>query len=149
MTLTRRPQHLSELMTLPTAMDRWFEEFFARPRSWLASEFEPTLPMLDMHGTAEAVVVEVALPGVKPEAVEITIEGDVLTIKGEFKEEMKRDQAGYVIQELRRGEFDRSVVLPSGLRIEEATAVFADGLLTLTIPRLAPSPTKKVTVEVR
>lgn len=149
MTIIRRPQRLGELMALPSMMDRMLDEWFARPRTWLADEFAPSLPMLDIHGTAESVIVEATLPGVKPDEVDISIEGETLTIKGEFKEEGKLDEAGYLVHEIRRGEFCRSVDLPADLRIDEAKAIFKDGLLTLTIPRMAPSPIKKVKVEVR
>jgi HSP20 family protein len=149
MTLIRRPQRFGELMALPSVVDRMFDEMLTRPRTWLASEFEPTLPPLDMHGTAESVIVEASLPGVKPDDVDVSIEGDTLTIRGEFKEETKRDEPGYLLHEIRRGSFDRSVTLPADLKIDQAKAVFKDGLLTLTIPRTTPSPVKKVKVEVR
>lgn len=149
MSMIRRPQRLGELMALPSVMDRMFDELFVRPRTWLTSELEPTLPLLDMHGTSESVILEASLPGVKPEEVDISIEGDTLTIKGEFKQETKRDEAGYLVHEIRRGEFNRTIALPPDLKVDEAKAIFKDGFLTLTIPRMEPSPVRRVKVEVR
>jgi HSP20 family protein len=148
MTLIRRPQRFSELMSLPTVVDRMFEDLMARPWSWLSSEFTPSLPLLDVRVTGDTCYVEAAVPGIRPEDVDITIEGDMLTIKGEFKKEEKREEEGYLLREMQRGAFSRTITLPSGLKADAAKATFKDGVLTLEIPKEETSKARHVKVQV-
>lgn len=136
MTLVRRTSPLGELMSLRQAMDRLFEDSFVRPRTldsgWAANG---TLS-LDISSTADALVVEAALPGVKPDEVEITVEGGTLTISGSTRSEREEGEEGdYLIREIRRGSFSRTVALPDGLEPDKATATFEHGVLTLRIPK--------------
>ena len=144
MTLVRKP--LEELMTLPHVVDRLFEEPLFRPSRWLMREFE--MPAIDVRTLPEEIVVEAALPGVKPEDVEITVDGDVLTIKGSFKREEAKEETGYMYRELSRGEFSRSIALPAGVRTPEAVATFKDGILTLKLPKAKEALPTKIEVHV-
>jgi len=142
MTLVRKP--LDELMALPHAIDRMFDEPFFRPSGWFVRELE--LPAVDVKTTADAILVEAALPGIKPEEVEVTVDGDILTIKGAWKTEVKQEDAGYVRRELSRGEFSRTITLPSPVRASESTAAFKDGMLTLTLPKAASARPARIAV---
>lgn len=132
-----------DFMTLREAMDKLFEESFVgrRPREWVAAA-EGTLAV-DMYETEDAVVVMTAVPGVKPDDIDITISGNTLTISGETKQEEEVKEQNYVRRERRYGSFSRSVVLPESLKADEAEASFEDGVLTLTIPK-APEAKPKV-----
>jgi HSP20 family protein len=131
-----------DLMTLREAMDRLFEESFVRPRrEWLAPA-EGTLA-LDMYETEDSVVVKSAVPGVKPDDIDITVSGNTLSISGEAKSEEEVTEENYIRRERRYGSFSRSIALPEGLDAEKADATFEDGLLTLTIPK-APEAKAKV-----
>ena len=134
MTIIRRPSPFGELMSLRQAMDRLFEDSFVRPaRSWTAFG-ESVLP-LDVRSDPDELVVEAALPGVKPDDVEITVEQGTLTIRAKTSAERREETGEYLVQEIRRGESSRTVSLPSGLEPDKATASFEDGVLTLHIPR--------------
>jgi HSP20 family protein len=100
-----------------------------------------------MYQTANEVVVKAALPGAKPEEVDITITGDTLTIKGEAKVEEETQREDYFYQEHRYGAFSRSVTLPSGLDSDKAEASFENGFLTLTIPKSEQVKPKQVKVK--
>ena len=146
MTLIRRSSPFGELLSLRQAMDRLFEDSYVRPRgATMAGLDEQTLP-LDIYATGDALIVTAALPGVKPDDVEITLEGDVLTITGEFREDVEQEQEQYLFQELRRGRFTRSVSLPAGVDREGATASFENGLLTLTIPRAQATKPRQIRI---
>ncbi len=133
MTIIRRPSPFGELMSLRQAMDRLFEDSFVRPsRSWTTLGEAP-IPLDIRHGTDE-LVVEAALPGVKPEDVDITVEQGTLTIRAESSSE-RREEGEYLVQEIRRGMASRTVSLPNGLEPDRATATFENGILTLRIPR--------------
>jgi HSP20 family protein len=95
----------------------------------------PLAPGLDLYTTPEAIVAEVALPGVKRENVDISVGDDLVTICGTVREEQKAGEADYVHRELSHGSFSRSFWLPIAVRAEAATASLKDGLLTLTLPK--------------
>lgn len=90
---------------------------------------------IDMYETADSVVVKTAVPGVKPEDIDITITGNSLTIAGETKAEEKVEEENYIRRERRYGRFSRSVTLPSGVQGEKAEATFDHALLTPPYPR--------------
>lgn len=132
-----------DFMALREAMDRLFEESFVRPpRRELPPAAEGTLA-LDVYQTEESAVVKTSVPGVKPDEIDITISGNMLTISGETKEEQEVKEENYLRRERRLGSFSRSVVLPDGLEPDKAEASFEDGVLTLTIPK-APEAKPKV-----
>jgi HSP20 family protein len=138
-----RWEPLRDVMSLREAMDRLFEDSFVgrRPREWVSAA-ESTLA-IDMYETEDAAVVKTAVPGVKPDDIDITISGNTLTISGETKEEEEVKEDNYIRRERRYGSFSRSVVLPETLKPDEAEASFEDGILTLTIPK-APEAKPKV-----
>jgi HSP20 family protein len=138
-----RWEPLRDFMTLREAMDRLFEESFVGPRrrEWLAPA-EGTLA-LDVYQTEDAVVVKTAVPGMKPDDIDITIRGNTLTISGETKVEEEVKKENYIRRERRYGSFSRSVVLPEGVSPDEAEASFEDGILVLTVPK-APEAKPKV-----
>ena len=135
MTLVRRPSPFGELLSLRQAVDRLFEDSFVRPRGIGFATFDGGAAALDITSTTDALVVEAALPGVKPEGVDITVENGTLTIRGTTASERREGDGEYLVQEIRRGEFARSVALPSGLEPDKANATFEHGVLTLRIPK--------------
>ena len=135
MTIVRRPSRFGELMTLRSAMDRLFDDDFLRPMRWGMDTFDgPALP-LDVTTDSDAVTVEAALPGIKPEDVDITVENGTLTISGTTAEARGGDEGSYLVQEIRRGTFSRSMTLPNGLEPDKADATFENGILRLRIPK--------------
>ncbi len=124
-----------DVLTLRDAMDRLFEESFVRPRAgWLGAPGLGRLD-LDIYETKDDLVVKAAVPGVRPEDVDITVTGDTLTIKGETKEETETKKGNYYRKERRYGQFARSVSLPVAVKSDKAEARFKDGVLTLTLPK--------------
>jgi HSP20 family protein len=132
MTIVRRAGPFGDLLSLRQAMDRLFEDSFVNPRTWQFGEGQ--LVPVDVYATNDDVVVEAILPGVKPEEVEITVEGNVLSISGDTSS-MIPAREGLLLQEIRRGRFVRTLNLPEGLEADKATATFEDGILTLRIPK--------------
>lgn len=134
MTLVRRPSPFRDMLTMRQAMDRFFDED-VRPFRWLAGGPDgPALP-LDVTTDPNRLTIEAALPGIKPEDVDITVENNTVTISGRTAEERKAEEGSYVVQEIRRGSFSRSVTLPNGLEPDKATATFEHGILRLEIPK--------------
>ncbi len=134
-------------MTLRDAMDRMFEDSFVPARvGWFAPVSVANLA-IDMFETKDQVTVKAALPGVKPEQVEVTVTGDTLTIRGEAKEEKDIKEENYLCQERRYGVFSRSVALPAGLQADKAEAAFENGVLTLKIPKSEQIKPKSIQVK--
>lgn len=135
MTLMRRTSPLGELVSLRQAMDRLLEDSVIRPRSWgVAGDAAASLP-LDISSTTDALIVDAALPGIRPDDVEITVEDGTLTIRAESREEREVTEGETLVNEIRRGSVSRAIALPSGLEPDKATASFEYGLLHLSIPR--------------
>jgi HSP20 family protein len=133
-----------DLMTLRDAMDRLFEDSYVRtgPR-WAAGEATYQLP-IDVYTTDEEIVITASVPGVDPEAVEITIEGDTLTIRGEIKGPL--ENVNYAVQERAYGRFQRSLRLNIPVQPDHAEASFEQGVLTLTIPKQEEMKPKTIKV---
>lgn len=123
-----------DLMALREAMDRLFEDSFVRPGSrWLTSG-EPRCEVpIDVYTTDEELVISASVPGVNPSDVEITIEGDTLTIRGEIPAPL--ENVDYIAQERPYGKFQRTLRLNIPVQADKAEAVFDRGILTLTIPK--------------
>jgi HSP20 family protein len=144
MTIIRRTNPLGELVSLRQAMDRLFEDSFVRPGSnFSGGEHQLAL---DIRTSGDALVVEAALPGVKPEDVDISVLGDTLTISGSQRADERRDEDGYTYREIRRGSFSRTVTLPSGLKTDAASASFDNGMLTLRIPKAEEAKPRQIRI---
>jgi HSP20 family protein len=146
MTLTRRPPQMADLEMFREAVDRLFDERPFRP-IWLGNGDGETTAALDLYTTPEAVIAKIALPGIKPEDIDVSIADDVVTVRGSFTDE-KESETGYIRKELTRGSRTRSFALPVAVRSEAATASFKDGLLTLTMPKTEEVKPRHVKVEV-
>jgi HSP20 family protein len=139
----------SDLVSLREAMDRLFEESVVRPRAgWLAPLGAEGLAV-DMYETDDDVVVKTAVPGIKSEDIDVSITGDIVTIKGETKAEEKVEEANYIRQERRYGAFSRSLSLPSTVVADKATAEFENGVLTLTLPKAEEVKPKTIKVKAK
>jgi HSP20 family protein len=134
MTIVRRPSPFGELLSLRQAMDRLFEDSFVHPTGWTGGSAETALP-IDVATTADELVVEAALPGIRPDDVDITVEDGTLTIRGTTASDRQDGEGEYLVREIRRGMFARSMSLPAGLEADRAVATFDNGVLTLRIPR--------------
>ena len=135
-----------ETVSLREAMDRLFEESFLRPDLFGAGETPASALPLDMYETENDVVVKASVPGVKPEDIQVTVTGDLLTIKGEFKSEEKSEKHNVLRQERRYGSFCRQLGLPVSVDSGQAAATFENGILTLTLPKVEAVKPKTVKV---
>jgi HSP20 family protein len=136
-----------EMVTLRQAMDRLFEDSLVSPLTLRSFNGEAVAPPLDVHQTADEIVVTAALPGIKPDDVDITITGQTLSIRGEFKadEEISRDQ--YLYRERRYGTFHRQLQLPVRVQGDAATATFENGELRLSIPKAEEVKPRQIQVK--
>jgi len=149
MTSLVRWEPFRDLISLREAMDRLFEESFVRPRvGWLAPVGAETLAV-DMYETDDAVVVKSAIPGIKPEELDVSVTGDTLTIRGETRAEEEVKEENYIRRERRYGSFCRSLSIPVSVVADKAEAEFEHGVLTLTLPKAEEVKPKAITVKAK
>ena len=112
-------------------------------------ERESWLPAVDVFDTKDAVVLKAELAGMDPDDIEIEVEDNVLTIKGERKFEETVDDERYYRVERRFGSFQRSLALPQGVKPEEIAAGYGDGILTVTVPKVEEEKPKRIEVKAK
>ena len=139
-----------EMMTLREAMDRLFDDALTRPFSLMRDGGSNwSSPSIDLYETDHDVVVKAALPGIKAEEVQINVTGDVLTIRGETKQQEEKKDKSWHIREHRWGAFERSVRIPTGVTADKAKAEFDSGILTVTLPKSEVIKPKTISVKAK
>ena len=129
------------LWAVRNEMDRMFENTLLGP-------FEPTAwdLALDVAETDNEYLVKASLPGINPDDLEVTYNANVLTIKGDTREDKEVDQKRYYLRERRYGSFSRSVSLPSSVKPEKIEASYDAGVLTLHLPKAEEAKPKRIPV---
>ncbi|GAB4563358.1 MAG: Hsp20/alpha crystallin family protein [Anaerolineae bacterium] len=146
MTSLMRWDPFRDFMALRNTMDRLFEEAFLTPSRLLSSTTEWGLA-LDLAEDENEFIVKAAIPGVRPEDLDISIADNVLTIRGELKADEEIKESQYHLRERRYGRFTRSVRLPAPVNADGAQATYEHGVLTLRIPKAEEVRPKRITVQ--
>ena len=107
-------------------------------------------PRMDMKETEDAFTVKMTMPGIDVKDIDISVNDNVLTIKGETKEEAENEdeKAVYLVKEHHACSYFRSVRLPSEVVAEKAEAAYKNGILTLTLPKAEEVKPKSIPVEI-
>ncbi len=144
MTRIARWDPVRDMITMRQAMDRAMDESFARGAetrgtgAWL-------LPM-DAYVTEDAIVIRADVPGITPEDLDITLEGDTLAIRGEIQRE--RDETRkYVLLERPTGKFERTLTINTPIDHDKVEASFKDGVLTLTLAKAEAVKPRQIAVK--
>ena len=106
-------------------------------------------PAIDLSETEDGYLIEADLPGLNKDDIELTIEDNVVTLKGERKQTQKVEGRGYYCYERRHGNFQRSFKLPAGVDAKKVLANFEDGVLHVEIPKLEEAKPKRIEVKVK
>lgn len=108
---------------------------------------EAWLPAIDVFDTKDAVLLKAEIAGMNPDDIHIDVEDNVLTVKGERRFEETIDEERYYRVERRFGSFQRSLALPQGMKVEDITANYEDGILTITVPKAEEEKPKRIEVK--
>ncbi|HET9223203.1 MAG TPA: Hsp20/alpha crystallin family protein [Roseiflexaceae bacterium] len=135
-----------DMLSLREAMNQLMEESFVRPAAGRSGQ--GFVPALDLSETADGYLVEAAVPGLNPEDLEITVENNVLTIKGETHQEVDDKQRNYHRVERRFGSFQRTVGLPTTVKADAIHAQLTNGVLRLEIPKAEEVKPRKISVNI-
>jgi HSP20 family protein len=136
-----------DMRSLREAMNELMEDSFVHPgqRQLDQRQAQQLKLPLDVYTTPEEIVIMASLPGLTPDEVEITIDGDRLTIRGELRRPL--ENVDYLFQERAYGPFSRSLTLNVPVSTDQAEAVFDNGVLTLTLPKAEESKPKTIEVK--
>ena len=124
-------------------MDKAFGDFLPAVRG---DQFGFT-PAVDMYEDKDNIIVETQLAGIDPEKVDISVEDNVLCLKGESEKKSEVDDKNYYRKEIRRGAFYRSIALPTKVDSEKAIATNEGGMLKIVIPKAPELKAKKIQIQ--
>ncbi|MGI6347670.1 MAG: Hsp20/alpha crystallin family protein [Patescibacteria group bacterium] len=125
-------------------MDKMISEFMSISRG-----NKGFMPAVDMYEDNDNVVVETQLAGIDLEKIDISIENDVLCIKGEGEKKTEVEEKNYYRKEIRRGNFYRSIPLPTRVDGDKASAVAEDGILKIYIPKASEAKPKSIKIKTK
>lgn len=149
--------------TLRHEVDRIFEDFtrgFGRvPLGRRMFDLEPltrfegsgsfAAPAIDLVEKESEYVISAELPGLDEKDVDVSVSDDLLTIKGEKKEEKEEKAKNYYLSERRYGSFQRTVQLPLGVDADKIGASFQKGVLTVTLPKTPEAQKKEKKISIK
>ncbi|MCX7623180.1 MAG: Hsp20/alpha crystallin family protein [Thermomicrobium sp.] len=141
---------IAEFERLWNEMDRLMSETFARTARPILTRAFTVRPAIDLFDTGEALVVKVAVPGAKPEDLEVSIEQNALTIRGRYGyvlDEETAKHATWYRREIGYGEFSETLSLPVPVDADAAQASVEHGILTLTLPKTTEARVKRIPVQ--
>jgi HSP20 family protein len=138
-----------DLLSIQDRMNRLFEQTMSRSRTEEGMGPSTWTPAVDIYETTEAIVMQADLPGLRREDIDIQIQDNTLTLRGERRFAKDAQEENYLRIERAYGAFQRSFTLPATVHLEKIRAVFRDGILELTLPKAAEATPKKIAIEVR
>jgi HSP20 family protein len=142
-----RYRPFGEFRMLQNEMNRLFSDFRPDVSGQEDVTYGSWNPKVDIFETKDGLVLEAELPGMKQEDFDLTIEDNVVTLKGERRFEKKTDNDNYHRVERAYGSFTRSFTLPQNISSEGTEAHFSDGILTVSLPKREETKAKKIEVK--
>jgi HSP20 family protein len=138
-----------EVSRLRREMDRLWEDFFGPGPRALRPWTEEWLPAVDVAETSDKVTVKAEVPGMDPKEIDISLVGDLLTIKGEKKSEREEKKENYHMVERSYGSFSRALRLPAAVEADKIEAHYDQGVLTITCPKKAEVKPKAIPIKTK
>ncbi len=144
----RTTSMVEPFVSLREAMNRLFEDSFIWPGRLIHRDLFGMFNELpvDMYETADEFVVKAALPGIKPEDANIQVIGDQLVIDTNVPEQEQKNVT-FLYHELGPGQYHRAITLPSGVEADKVEATFANGLLTVRLPKVEEVKPRKIQIK--
>ena len=138
-----------DLISIQDRMNRLFEQTLSRSRGEEGAAAATWTPAVDIYETPDTIVIKAELPGVVREDIEIQIDDNTLTLKGERRFSKDVQEESYLRIERTYGSFHRCFTLPATIQQEKIRAVCRDGVLELALPKAEGSKPKRIAIEVR
>jgi HSP20 family protein len=137
-----------EVSSFRKEMDRLWDRFFGET-PFGRTFTEEWLPSVDVSETKDKLLIKAELPGLEAKDVNVSVSGDVLTIKGEKKKEEEEKDEHYYHCERYCGSFQRSFRLPVNVQTDKVEATFDKGVLNITLPKTKEATKKEIKVKVK
>ena len=134
-----------EMMSFREAMDRWLQQGISGTGQLLSS-MRPDSIAMDVIEHDDAFEIRASVPGVKPEDVEVVVQGERVTVRAEVRGDEERRGDNWLMREHRYGTMQRSVTLPAPVSSDNAEARIEHGVLTLRLPKLQGAQARRITV---
>ena len=137
-----------DLVSIQDEMNRLFDDFFGRPLArteWTEGVWSPTV---DVSEDKDNMIIKAEMPGMKKEDVKISIQDNVLTLKGEKKQEKEEKDKNYHRVERSYGSFCRSFQLPTSVKTDKIKANYRDGVLNITLPKTEEVKPKQIPISI-
>ena len=138
----------SDLFGIQREMNKMFDGVF-RGAGDEDYSFSSWTPAVDIVEHDDEYLVKVELPGVNKEEVKLTLENNILTIRGEKKQEKETKKENYHRVERSYGSFQRSFTLPAAVKSDKIDASYKDGILTVSLPKAEEAKPKQIEVKVK
>jgi HSP20 family protein len=139
----------SDLFGIQREMNRMFDNFFGRGSQEEDSSLGAWAPAVDIAERDDEYLVKVELPGVNKDDVKIMLESNILTIRGEKKQEKETKKENYHRIERSYGSFQRSFTLPTTVKSDKIDASYKDGILVVSLPKAEEAKPKQIEVKVK
>ena len=140
--LMRSWQPFTEIETIRQQLDKVFDQLAAT----IDNSEAPWMPALEFVDAGDNFVLKAQLPGIDPKDIDVQVTREALSISGERRYENTEEKSGYVRSEFRRGKFHRVIPLPAPIQNDSVQAEYQDGILTLTLPKVAEARNKVVKI---
>lgn len=139
-----------DLVSIQDEVNRLYNDFFGRVPSrfegdWNASEWSPSV---DISETKDDIVIKAEIPGLEKENIKISLQDNILTLKGEKKQEKEEKDTNFYRMERCYGSFTRSFNLPTTVQADKIKASYKDGILNITLPKAEEVKPKQIPIEI-
>ena len=137
-----------DMVSIQDEMNRLFEDFFGQTPTragWTNGAWNPSV---DVSEDKDSVIIRAEMPGMTKEDVKISIQDNVLTLKGEKKQEKEEKEKNYHRVERSYGSFCRSFQLPTSVKNDKVKASYKDGVLCVTLPKTEEVKPKEIPINI-
>jgi HSP20 family protein len=137
-----------ELERMRREMDRLWDSFFEGKPAKRGEEAGEWLPTLDVSETKNELVIRAEIPGIDPKDIDISLVNDILTVKGEKKQEKEEKDENYHLIERSYGSFSRTIRLPKEVQSDKINASYKNGILKVALPKSEEAKKKEIKIKV-
>ncbi len=134
-----------DMVTIREAMDRWLQQSISGTGQLLSTLRPDSIP-IDVLEHEDSFEVRASVPGVKPEDVEVTVQGERVSIRAEVRGQEEQRGDNWLMREHRFGTMQRSITLPMPVSSDNAAAHIENGVLSLRLPKLQGTQARRITV---
>ena len=146
--MMQRWDPFTDLRQMQDTMDRMWRRFGNQPAAATNGDMEAWAVPLDVVAQGENIVIRASMPGVDPSAIQVSIEDNMLTIKGETASQFQDAAESYLMRERRSGSFHRALRLPDSVDRDRVEPHYEHGVLTITVPKAETKRARQLQVRV-